>query len=335
MCVKYAMIRKNKHITEGLLVQYLRDELSFEAKAEIELWLAESNENLQTFERVKKFWEASASLKHWMTTNAETEWQAFRENMDLNRRYKKVYLSGPRIISILAAAAIALLVTIMVFPGIRGQQVYLSENQVRTIDLEDGTMVMLNKYSSLTVDRKFGTTARKVQLQGEAFFEVSPDKQKPFYIKTTDAYIRVVGTSFNVAAYSKTHLTEVTVRSGVVEVKNKARTKTVMLQEGHKALVNSHTDTINAVRADNFNELAWRTHKLTFRNTPLERVCRQLTRTYSQRVIIGNEQLKNCRISVTFENQTLESALNVISETLAVRVDKRGNEYHLTGNGCQ
>lgn len=328
-------MHKNYHINESLIVQYLKDELSPKTKARVELWLAESTENQRSFQRIKDFWDTSAGLKHWMTTNAESEWKNFRVNVGLNRKSANRRILSARTIYLLAAAVIAIFVTIMVFPALRGQQKYLSENGTRTINLEDGSTVMLNKYSSLTIGRAFGTNTRKVQLQGEAFFEVTPDKHTPFYVKTPDANIRVVGTSFNVAAYHKTAITEVTVRTGVVEVKNKACTKTVMLKEGHKAIVNSRNDTIKALNADNFNELAWRTRKLTFRNASLEKVCRQLTRTYNQLVTIEGESLKNCRISVTFENQSLESALNVISETLMVQVDRRGNEYYLTGNGCQ
>lgn len=305
MCDKDAMIHKNYHITEGLMVQYLRDELSPEAKTAVELWLAESPENQQTLERVKKFWDTSAGLAPWFTTSAEAEWQSFRTKTGIHTKSGTVRILIPRITYLLAAAVIAILVTVMVFPGLRGQQKYLSENETRTIHLQDGSRVMLNKHSSLTVDRRFGAEMREVQLRGEAFFEVTPDKQKPFCVKTPDANIRVVGTSFNVATYRQSAITEITVRTGVVEVKNKARTKTVMLKEGHKAVVNSRNDTINASKADNFNELAWRTRKLTFRNTPLERVCRQLSRTYNQQVTIDSEPLKNCLISVTFEIKRL------------------------------
>ncbi|NWJ52921.1 MAG: FecR family protein [Bacteroidetes bacterium] len=119
-----------------------------------------------------------------------------------------------------------------------------------TIELPDSSVVILNSGSSLSYPDRFEAGSRTVVLNGEAFFEVKKNKHRPFYVKTNDITIRVLGTKFNVKSYPDENTTETTLVSGKVEIlrnsdlDQKANTKTVatiVLRPNQKAIFTRET----------------------------------------------------------------------------------------------
>ena len=124
-----------------------------------------------------------------------------------------------------AAAAVALLClsvwTAYLYMQPAAIQTISTLAETRTVRLPDGSSVMLNHYSSLSYPEKFQSDKREVELNGEAYFEVSKDPKHPFIVQTETIDVQVLGTHFNVDAYHDNLDVKTTLLSGSVAVSNK------------------------------------------------------------------------------------------------------------------
>ena len=145
--------------------------------------------------------------------------------------------------------------------------------------LPDGTRVWLNAASSLKYPTAFTGNERRVELTGEAYFEVSKDARKPFFVKTTNQTVAVLGTHFNINSYADEAATKTTLLEGSVKVTGNTNQLTVKLKPGQQA-VNTVTAIDIKQNADIDEAVAWKNGKFLFRNTDLRTIMRQLSRWY-------------------------------------------------------
>lgn len=201
------------------------------------------------------------------------------------------------------------------------QVTVLAQQKVLNDTLSDGSIVTINKGSSISYNSKFKGDTRQVTLKGEAFFNVTPNKKKPFIISVNDVQITVVGTSFNVKNINGN--TEVVVESGIVKVTRAG--KTVELKANEKIEVHVQDSLLDKepVRDKLYNY--YRTKQFVCDDTPLWKLVDVVNEAYNSNVIIGDPAIKNLTITTTFDNESLEQVLNVIKETFNITVVKEGN----------
>ena len=176
--------------------------------------------------------------------------------------------------------------------------------------LPDGSEIAINESSRLTYPKKFVKTERKVILEGEAFFEVKRDEEKPFRVEANDVLITVLGTSFNVRAIQEEKIVEVWVETGKVMVTNPGRTESIILINGEKGIYNRELDKLEKIIESEPNTLFWKTKTLIFRKTPLNRVFQTLERVYSVTIKVDNQKILNCRLTGRFKNQSIDESLD-------------------------
>jgi ferric-dicitrate binding protein FerR (iron transport regulator) len=161
--------------------------------------------------------------------------------------------------------------------------------------LPDGTRVWLNAASSLKYPTAFTGNERRVELTGEAYFEVSKDARKPFFVKTTNQTVAVLGTHFNINSYADEAATKTTLLEGSVKVTGNTNQLTVKLKPDQQA-VNTVTAIDIKQDADIDEAVAWKNGKFLFRNTDLRTIMRQLSRWYDVDVeYLGNVAQKHYR----------------------------------------
>ena len=154
-----------------------------------------------------------------------------------------------------------------------------------SITLPDGTKVWLNAASSLKYPTSFTGTERRVELTGEGYFEVAPDKRKPFFVKAGDgAEIKVLGTKFNVNAYHDEPGTNTTLLEGHVRVNNLETGEPAVLQPGQQAQLSERKTTINNT-PDIEKVMAWKNGRFNFEGADLKETMRQLERWYNIEVV--------------------------------------------------
>ena len=139
-----------------------------------------------------------------------------------------------------AAAAVALLClsvwTAYLYMQPAAIQTISTLAETRTVRLPDGSSVMLNHYSSLSYPEKFQSDKREVELNGEAYFEVSKDPKHPFIVQTETIDVQVLGTHFNVDAYHDNLDVKTTLLSGSVAVSNKSKSVRMVLKPNEIAI---------------------------------------------------------------------------------------------------
>ncbi|QEC51271.1 FecR family protein [Anseongella ginsenosidimutans] len=191
-----------------------------------------------------------------------------------------------------------------------------SEQQVREEMLPDGSLVTLNKNSLISFPRKFRGTDRLVSLEGEAFFNVEPDKSKPFIISVNDLKVEVTGTSFNVK--SRNGVTEVIVETGSVHVSRGS--SRIDLRPGEKAVSSNENEELVKQHTGGALYKYYRTNKFVCRATPLQELINTLNEAYGVHIVIPDKSLQRLTITTEFDNESLERILEVIADTFDITV---------------
>ena len=200
------------------------------------------------------------------------------------------------------------------------------------LSLPDGSTVDLNARSKI----QFGQDkdgSRLVRLSGEAYFNVSPDPQHPFIIRTGQAVIRVTGTSFCVRILPDARRTEVYVESGHVQFCQAGdEDNKIDIGSGNMGILEGHSLKVEANRDENY--LSWKTRKLAFRQSELGEVARVINRTYKKEILFDNNELENCLFTGTFDGQPVDSVVRVIQLAFNLKVERDRNAYVFSGEGC-
>lgn len=320
------MKQGQNHISDDLLVKFLLGEASTGEIEEVNNWLTLSEANRKYFENFALIWETSKKIELKSTANENEAWERFKQKTQTTKPLGKTISFTPQLKWFRVAAVLLLLIgagwtVSRVYESMQITSVYAA-NGVMNCTLPDGSTVTLNKSATLHYPKAFNGDTRTVKLEGEAFFNVTPDKSKPFIISTNDVKIRVVGTSFNVK--SNDEKVEVIVETGIVNVaKNK---NAVTLNPNEKAVVLNNSN--KPVKQELTDELYnyYRTREFICNGTPLWRMVDVLNEVYNANIIIANPKIKDLPLTTTFHNETLDSILSVIAETLNVKVEHNGNE---------
>lgn len=206
------------------------------------------------------------------------------------------------------------------------QLMAVADEVVITDTLPDGSFVTVNKNSSLSYPSRFKGDTRTVELKGEAFFNVAPDKKKPFVIDVNDVQITVVGTSFNVKSFNG--VTEVVVETGIVRVTKAGQT--VELRANEKLVTKEEDSVLAKQQSEDKLYNYYRTKEFVCDDTPLWKLVDVINEAYDANIIIGNAALRDLRITTTFYNESLEQVLNIISLTFDINVIQETNRIILT-----
>lgn len=200
------------------------------------------------------------------------------------------------------------------------------KDDIRLINLPDGTRVWLNQNSKIEFPVQFSNNERNVTLKGEAFFEVKRDPSKPFIITSGAIKTTVLGTSFNIKAYNEKQ-PEVNVRTGKVKVEGE--NNTVLLLRGDKAVYASASSTIKKEKTA-ILEPEWKKALLYVDGLTLEQVLDKLKEENDFKVNYLEDDLKNLTIQGTLDSrQGLYEMLQTIAFALEIKIQSTGNNTYL------
>lgn len=179
------------------------------------------------------------------------------------------------------------------------------------INLPDGTRVWLNAASSLKYPIAFADQERKVELTGEGYFEVSPDKERPFKVNTARQMVSVLGTHFNISSYEDDGFVKTTLLEGKVMVQLKDLDVSALLSPGEQSVLKDKT--FNVQKVDVEEAIAWKNNTFVFHNEELGDIMREISRWYDVEVVCPDDMAK-----ITFSG-TISRSKN-IKQTLRTMV---------------
>ena len=181
------------------------------------------------------------------------------------------------------------------------------------IVLPDGTEVSLNAGSVLRYHRGFGIRERNVTLDGEGYFKVAKNAEVPFFVKTNDVQVQVVGTVFNVRAYDDDNYVMVSLLEGRVNLSVSANS-VMKLFPNEQALYNKNTGRMEKLKTNASKACDWLDGGLTFENASFADIAHRLERKFQVKISIESERLKAEHFSGSFDsNQNIYDILHEIN----------------------
>jgi transmembrane sensor len=316
------------------LASFLSGNVSDTEKSEIQAWIDNSDENKELFRSAEKLWKASKNAG-LAEIDVDAAWQNINSKSHItvkNRtRYllTKTYEYSLRVAAILVIGFFSWYLT----SNINYKKTASSGSSVFLLSLNDGSQVTLNKETKLVYSKFFKGHTREVYLEGEAFFNIAKNQQKPFIIKTKTTQVKVVGTSFNVNTNSNGNV-EVIVNSGIVSFKDDNSGRQVILHKDDEGLFVKSSGRIEKSLNSDPNYLSWKTRKFVFYETKLKDIFSNIAKVYGVRIIVKNSIINNCKMTATFDKLSIDDIIKSIELAFRYKSFKNGNVYTIAGDDC-
>lgn len=191
--------------------------------------------------------------------------------------------------------------------------------------LSDGTFVFLNSMTKIRFPVRFSGDCREVELEGEAYFEVTKNKEKSFVVKTAAYDVTVLGTQFNVTAYADEKITSTTLVEGAVVVSGKGMPEARPLRPNERFVLNKLTGETGVELVDVSSFTAWKDGKFRFRDVRLEEIMRMVERWYDVTVVYEDEDVKDFRFGFNVSrHETIDPLLRVFELNGKVKICREG-----------
>jgi len=304
-----------------LLDRYLAGEASATEAQLVRVWLAEDAAHAQLLADLRLIKRVAGDTPP--PTNVDAAWMQAVKALGIRRKPR---VSRRLLIGALAAAAIL----IAVIGGSRvlrrapqWKEYATAAAQRMVIRLQDGTQVTIAPKSRVRYTTDFGRAHRDLYLDGEAYFQVAPDSQRPLRVHTDRSVTEDLGTAFVVTAYADQHTTEVVVTEGRVSL-SRAETTSPAVVLGLRDLGRLDASGPATVRrgVDVDRYLAWTKGVLAFDGTPLSEAMPTLERWYNVEIRLSDTALAARRLTATFQNEPIDLVMKRIALTLGVRVER-------------
>ncbi|MCW5898393.1 MAG: FecR domain-containing protein [Flavobacteriales bacterium] len=355
-------------IDSDLLARYVAGEADPWQRGQVEAWAGASRTNAQELERMQRIWSITADagstafaaeMRAW-ATGAEAMAKAkaaedrawalgaaaeARARLMEDRAWARVEAriaeaeGKGRVRSIrggsgtwtrwLAAAAV---VAGLVFAArwfLQPKAVeHVAQAEAVELLLADNSRGVLSPGSRM--EERMGKR-RAIRLEGEAYFEVRRDEQRPFTVEAGDLLVTVLGTAFEVSAYDTSEFVQVRVRSGRVRVE--AGVETLELGAGEHARFNKERHFLERRPAPPAE--VWGLRVLQFEGATLRQVADQLQRIYKVRISLRHDGIARCTLTAEFDDETIDTILGLIADTFSLQVERAPDgSYTLDGDGC-
>jgi transmembrane sensor len=309
------------------LIAYITGNLDEPSCVIVREWIESSDENRKEFYRLKNIYALSSSESR--IPEIHSDYLKLKGKLKLPFK-ERLVIGLKQTLKYAAVVAITLLSAYLFNLLDREEDAPLVVQSFHTVSaplgqisefaFADGTRVWLNSGTTLSIPDSDPKEIRQVKLEGEAFFEVTENKDKPFVVQTGNQEIRVFGTSFNVRSYEGTGFIETTLVEGSLGVSIQNSNEIQMLRPGEQ-FRNSLAGGKNILqKVDTHHYEAWKEGKLIFRNKPLGEIASDLERWYNVRIKFEQEEIKDYRFSGTIlKYKPIDQILEAIKLTSPIR----------------
>ncbi len=306
-----------------LIIDKLGNQCSAEEHCAFSQWL-EEGKNKEIFAEISRLWEGVQHYCQGYEPDKEYYWKRLSEQLDLDEtpvgKQTRLAKFRPKLRQCISIAACLLF---LLGASFYAGQLY-QENQTAVCEhtytnvggksqltLPDGTQVWLHAHSRLTYDTHYGETDRSVRLEGEAYFDVTPDKERPFTVHAGEMGVKVYGTKFNVEAFSKEDEISVSLLEGSVALN--VGTEKQFLQPGETGVYCKDNQTLSVRQDDVAFAASWAQDKLVFTNQTIGEIARFLSKWYQVEVYVAPELAQQYAYTFTLHNEPLEEIIRLMT----------------------
>ncbi|MBO3697705.1 FecR family protein [Roseivirga sp. E12] len=325
---------------KNLIYHFLKEDCSPEELDQLHEWLISDLDEETTNDLLKSLWKKTHDGnihdidEAGLTTKIRSEIASKNGFVQTKTPKKRVIVRNRRNNSwVIITAILALVITAGYFitsqntvtdqePFLAGQ---IEKNTPRghrsTVNLRDGSRVILNSETKITYDENFGIDNRRITLEGEAFFEVARDENLPFIVTSKNLITRALGTSFNVRDYGDEDSASIALATGKVKVKrskNPTNKFKIFLSPNEQVVLIKASQKWSKSTFQPERVLSWKDNSLNFEDMSLARIIRTLERWYDVNIEVRGEGFEKLTYEGTgsFERQSLENILNTLGYTM-------------------
>lgn len=322
-----------------LLARYLSGECPDAEREQVEVWMGARPERRRLMDRLAATWQTGEDPLP--ATDVDRMWQDFARRAGLDpapaassRRRRGGYLLRYAAV-LVAAVGLSYLVFAGSDPGDQlvvtpiaaaPTTVTVDTGQRARVVLSDGTVVTLDAGSRLTYPERFPANAREVSLEGEGYFEVRADPDRPFVVRARDARVQVLGTRFNIRAWERSRRVQVAVVEGRVSLGalESDAGEEVVVAAGQGSVVpdGAAPATPRAVEVEGY--LDWMRDELAYDDTPLGEVMDRLERWHGVRFVLEDSSVARERVTAHLASRELGDALELISALTGLVCEREG-----------
>lgn len=312
----------------SVILRYIRNTASEEERVQVDVWLEEDPEHEQVLLQIARIYHVNRTHERIVSRNSLQAYQKVEKK--IQARARRFFLK--RVSVYVACFLLGLLIPSLIYWSkqehgvVPPQIVTLQANAgMRAhFNLPDGTVAHLNSGSTLSYPLPYNKNERRVELDGEAYFNVAHNPDQPFIVSVRDDRMRVKvhGTEFNVQAYEGERNVQTTLVSGSVDIevmKHGQVSRMVHLNPSDKAVYDVGKDKISISPVNTEFETSWINGRLVFKNMSLPEVLRRLSHFYNVEFEVMDSELDSYRFTGTFNNRQLPQILDYLR--ISSRID--------------
>ncbi|WP_288208147.1 FecR domain-containing protein [uncultured Parabacteroides sp.] len=329
-------MKQKKEINELDLFRYINRELTGQEQVEVEEWINASEENRKIAEDYYELFLATTSLQ--FVKRSATQKALDKVNKRIKeKQFRKLYLFVQRVAIILLLPLLGLSGFLLLQPREEVPVFYLetrmTPGMIGSTILPDGTKVWLNSSSYLKYPNTFSGNTREVTLDGEAYFEVIGNAEKPFIVHSGNSSVNVLGTKFNMDAYSSNGFIATTLIEGSIEFcypNENNLSHTIKIEPNEQVRYDKETMQTEVCEAYVPKDIAWKNGQIILKETPLSEILWILSKRFNVEFIIQNPAFYKYSFTGVFTNQQIERVLEHFKRSSGIRYKM---DYQLDQDG--
>ena len=326
------MVRRDKNIPWEVIIRKFKCEISEKEQAELDVWLADV-ENHARFQSWQSLWLSIMEENMRYVSNVDALWKRMEERM--RKAEPRMFKLSLRSFRLYIAAVAVLFFLLFSFAGYMTAEwykasdavlAYSSLNGKSRICLPDSTFVWLNAGSTLEYFVSRWTKERNVRLDGEAYFEVTHNEDKPFVVQTNKCNVEVLGTKFNVEAYSDSEDFCTSLMEGSVRVsdKKKPSESLVLAPNQQVSWINGH---LQSKPIADFDPFRWKEGLICFKSMHFKELMSRFEKCYGIHIIIENPKLADYICSGKFRiSDGIDKALRILQKDAKYTFERNKDE---------
>lgn len=333
------MLDNLEHI-ETLIARQLDGSLTEKEQGELRAWRQADPQNDLAYKELLRTWELAAGETNVPGVDIESQWQRFQGMVDLGSGggstpiinipwYKQSWFKVAAVL--IPVVGLALFIWKQPQHDLANNNITVAtvDNEIKNVQLPDGSQIELNENSRLTYSTDFGTTAREIQLLGEAFFDVAPQSTQPFTVFAGNSKTVVLGTSFNIKAYQQDSI-EIVVTTGKVAFSLKdAPEQPIILTRGNRASMQEITIRKSTNESVAFTQ--WRDKTFKYQDQSLGDVINDIEKNFGIRVIVEDSTLVEMNFNGTISTSYAPGEImEILSGTTNTQYRFDSGAYYLS-----
>jgi len=341
-----------KNLDLQILARYLADTCTEEEKEKVQRWVKKDLKNKQLLDEYENIWnkaettitsdnEAFDPVENWPQLEAEIVnkkgTELFGTNNYTKNKGRSIKQSLMRVAAIFIAAIFLGYLTYQITQKAHPEQkqepilqeITTQNGQQSRLTLSEGTNILLNAGSKIEFPKFFEEHKREVYLEGQAYFDVAEDPERPFLIHINGTMVQVLGTEFSVRAYPEDKSVQVVVKKGRVSLKTEssAEPKSALVTANELAKYDEKNDKLIAHPVKNIDlYLGWINGTLNFKEARMSKVAIELERRFDVDVSFRDQEIKTMKLTAHLKSKRIKNVLDIIAFSLKIKYDLDHNK---------